>query len=329
MCAVQLNTAIGNVRPNVNRPNRGSLRLQASTLAIGLLLVCVASAQTTSYQTLERKVPRAAIANPKPRVDVMAIPAANQGAISNDVQRMGPSPGVPRIPNVVGLLFTDADSALLLAGFKTKRTFEDAPDPSVLYGHVRATVPGAGALAKAGDVVELKIPRAASKVGIGALSPSDVERRDGFDLDEGQYQEMTRGADVVLRAYKDEPKIDSNGHTYYTGHGLYIEPSDGAILAYLDDTRDIDAYGLGSYPFYAQCEDALEHRRFPSLRIDNPDTYTTFCVKTSEYQIAVVQFRGNENPCCSVTDYKFHYALFPPELLPRPRLPTELKRIRK
>lgn len=62
--------------------------------------------------------------------------------------------------------------------------------------------------------IELQIPRAASRLGIGALSLSDLERRAGFDLDEGRYEEIFRGADIVLRKYESEPRIGSSGGTY-------------------------------------------------------------------------------------------------------------------
>lgn len=240
---------------------------------------------------------------------------------------LGPSPGVPRVPNVVGLLFTDAESALIQAGFKPKRTFEDEPDPSIFYGHVRATVPAAGMLAT-DAVVEMKIPRAASRVGIGALGLSDLERRTGFDLDEGRYEEIFRGADIVLRKYENEPRVDENGHTYYAGGGLYIEPSDGAVLAALDDVRDIDSYGLGSALFYAQCAYRLKQPRTARVEIAHPnDGVATICVLTSKHQIAVVQFRLSDNPYNGVTDYKFHHAIFPPQpALVRPVDPKRTNR---
>ncbi len=176
-----------------------------------------------------------------------------------------------RVPDVVGVNYWDAERALRQAGFEPTSTFQDEPDPSVLYGHVRATVPAAGMLAADGKV-ELQIPRAASRLGIGALSLSDLERRAGFDLDEGRYEEMLRGADIVLRKYENEPRIEpSNGSTYYAGGGVYIEPSDGAVLASLNDVRHIRGYGLGSYFYYGECERALKRKRVARVEISRPN----------------------------------------------------------
>ncbi len=221
------------------------------------------------------------------------------------------------VPDVVGLFWLDAETALSQAGFKYKLTEQDAPDTSVVIGHVRATVPAAGTFAKVYQEIELLIPRAATRVGIGALSLSDFQRRAGFDLDEGRYEEIYRGADIVLVHHDPETFFDKNTGKPYNngGPGLYIEPSDGAVLAELDNIQG----GLGSFYIYADCDRRLnskfEQTRKAKIEIlhsrysDNYDI--TICALTAKYQIAVVQFRVSDN-LRSNDNYQFHYAVFPP-----------------
>lgn len=215
------------------------------------------------------------------------------------------------VPDVLGLSFSDAESVLSVAGFKPKVTFEDAPDPSVLYGNVRETVPHAGALPTAG-IVELKVPRAAFRVGIGALALNDAQRRIGFDLDEGRYEEVFRGADIVLRAHDGEWHVSPGGAgPEHRGFGDFIEPSDGATLATLNDARDISFSGLGSALYFIDCEIALK-RPISGVEISlHTETLTTICVRTSRHQLSVVQFNSADNPIGHSNDYAFHHAIFP------------------
>ncbi len=231
-----------------------------------------------------------------------------------------------RVPAVEGLHWLDAEKALIQAGFKYKETLLDKPDASVLYGHVRATIPPAGTLATPGQEIELQFPRAASRLGIGALGLSDVERRAGFDLDEGRYEEIDRGADIVLREYKSEPHVDPvDGKTYFWGGGLYIEPSDGAVLASLD----LNLPSEGSFYFYLACDDALNSVG-PTRQTRTARIFISrggqFCVLTSKHQIAVVLFRSDDNrDVRGVTDYQFHYAIFPPQVALPSRDSIQLK----
>jgi len=220
------------------------------------------------------------------------------------------------VPDVVGLLWVDAESQVRLAGFVPKTTDQFKPDPSATYDHVKATIPAAGTLARLGQEIELQVPRIVGREGIGALGLSDFKRRAGFDLDEGRYEEIYRGADIVLVHHDPETFVDkTTGRTYNLGGpGLYIEPSDGAVLASLDTNFD----PLGAYPFYRFCDRALnsnfvgEQSRKAKIEILFSANYdTTICVLTSRHQIAVVRFRPSDNPYNQVTDYQFHYAIFP------------------
>lgn len=318
------------------------------TVAFVALLLCAAA--TASSQT-PRKVSRPTGATPRPICDVAreararnspAAPgleaqcraaggdsSARTSGVETAIGSLGAgasatkTDALPRVPNVVGLLFTDAASALSQAGFEPTWTFEDEPDPSVTYGHVRATVPAAGTLA-AGGKVELQIPRVARLVGIGALSVRDALRRDGFDLDEGRYEQIYRGADIMMIHHENQPAgVLPSGRTYYAGEGLYIEPSDGAVLALVSDTRDISRYGLGSFLYYSRCKDAL--RTAPGkpgtgILIDGITVYDasahdlTICVLTSKQQIAVAEFRVSDNPYRGLSNIKFHFAVFPSQL---------------
>jgi len=255
---------------------------------------------------LSRTYPRAS------RVD-SSSPVTTAGRNSDRAAAALLAKALPRVPDVVGKSVDDAYKALSNAGFSPKYTYLAAPDRSVLYNHVRGTVPAAGTLLPRGSTVELQIPHPASRLGIGALSLSDVERRDGFDLDEGRYEEVFRGADVVLREDKTPiPHAGTNGSaTYYTFKGLYVEPSDGAVFA-RDSHLDVD--DLGSAINYSVCEEALRQLRTPFLGLPGGDyglADLIFCVLTSKGQIAVVQFRTSDNPLYTVSNFKFHHALFP------------------
>ena len=165
----------------------------------------------------------------------------------------------PHVPNVVGMPWSDADGIVRTAGYLMRTRSLDEPQPSVPPGQIVAVIPAAGTPLAAGGVVEVQIARTATTLRAGELSVGDWERRNGFDLDEGRYEEITHGADLVLRAYKDTPHPDPNGGTTtYSGHGVFAEPSDGAVFAELDLTDE--AYGMGSYFVYVSCQANLASR---------------------------------------------------------------------
>lgn len=305
------------------------MRILSSKIVLGMLLASaatVAGAQTAvPYRKIDQPLQQSVIANPP---EGSAIRVKKAETFTKNPPQLGESPGVPRVPDVVGLFWNDAESALIQAGFQFKATYEDQPDPSVLYGHVRATVPAAGSMAPDGKV-ELLIPRAASRLGTGALALSDIDRREGFDLDEGQYQEVLRGADIVLRKHEDEPHVGTNGSsTYYSGHGLYIEPSDNAVLAPVDaDGKVSDLEDLGTALYFAACRDQL--KRGSAAGVEIAERGATICIRTSLGALAVVQFRLSDNPFGEVSDFKFHYAIFPPQVAAPTRPSGFLRRIRK
>lgn len=286
------------------------MRIQANIIALGVVLLSattISDAQSgMSYRQIEPSSQRRSITNP-PGTNSSAIQVEKSGEFTKNRPRLGDSPGVPRVPDVVGLSAYEAGMELYQAGFKSKETFEAQPDPSVLYGHVRATVPAAGSLAPNG-VVDLRIPRAASRLGTGALAPSDIERRDGFDLDEGQYAEILRGADIVLRKHENEPYVQENGITAYSGSGLYIEPSDGAVLAPGDNG---DSDDLGSAVNFDVCDGKLKQTHATGFEIAQRGA--KICVRTSLGALAMVEFRLSDNPYNESSDYKFRYAIFPPQ----------------
>ena len=227
---------------------------------------------------------------------------------------------VPRVPNLTGLTIADAHNIVSRAGLTSKFTYLTTGDPTVLYNHVGATNPAAGEPVPS-RIVEFLIPRPATRDGIGALSLSDVIRRDGFDLDEGRYEGILRGADVVLREDQTPiPHVDINGRTYYTFKGLFVEPSDGAVFAVAPNdglSGDEHPGGLGSAYNYDSCMRAFAQNRVPYLNLPRGDAYghdLLFCVQTSRRQIAVVQFRNNDMQCCGGSNYKFHIALYPQQV---------------
>jgi hypothetical protein len=225
---------------------------------------------------------------------------------------------LPRAPDLIGLSLLDAYTALSHVGLSSKDVYLDTPNDSVLYDHVGSTIPAAGAAVTNGVVI-LQIPRPTTRNFVGALSLSDAIRRDGFDLDEGRYEQILRGADIVLREDKTPiPHFEPvNGSTYYTTKGLFVEPSDGAAFA-VDASQQVsaDRYpgGLGSAPNYYFCSQALSKSRAQYLNLPRADSYGTdlvFCVLTSNRQIVVVQFRHTDMTCCGKDNYRFLIAVFP------------------
>ena len=223
---------------------------------------------------------------------------------------------LPRVPYVVGLSNDSANHVLSLAGFYTKTTYLDRPVQSVAYDHVAATIPIAGTLAPKQTRVEIQIPRPVSRPAIGHLSLNDFVRRDGFDLDEGRYEEIFRGADMVLRQDNNPiTNVDSNGHKYLTAKGTYFEPSDGAFFA-LDIHSQLRVDDLGFARNYTVCAEQLQQQRQAYINVNaksETGAGVTFCVLTSKRQIAVVQIRNGENSLHDI-DYKFYTALFPLQL---------------
>ena len=225
----------------------------------------------------------------------------------------------PHVPNVVGMAWFDADRTMRTAGYLMRTTSLDQPQPSVPPGQIVAVIPAAGTPKAAGGVVEVQIARTATTVRMGELSAGDWERRNGFDLDEGRYEEITHGADLVLRVDEDTPHPDPNGGpTSYWGHGVFAEPSDGAVFAELDSTDE--ANGVGSYFVYIRCQANLGLRDRLLTRVEISNSGGAFCVRTSDGKLAAVEFRLADNPG-GTTDFKFRVALFPDKLFETPRAP--------
>jgi hypothetical protein len=225
---------------------------------------------------------------------------------------------LPRAPDVLGLTLADAFSAISRVNLTSKVVYVDTVDDSVLYNHVGAQIPAAGAVALDG-VVTLQVPRPGARIFAGALSLIDVVRRDGFDLDQGRYEQILRGADMVLREDQTSiPHVEpSNGSTYYTTKGLFVEPSDGTVFAVpgvYGVYADQQPGGLGSALNYSACSQTLATSRAPYLNLPRADSYgkdLIFCALTSNRQIAVVQFRHSDMTCCGKDNYKFYVAVFP------------------
>ena len=225
----------------------------------------------------------------------------------------------PNVPNVVGMAWFDADRTMRTAGYLMRTRSLDEPQPSVPPGQIVAASPAAGTPLAAGGVVEVRIARTATTVRLGELSVDDWARRNGFDLDEGRYEEITHGADLVLRDYKDTRHPDPNGgSTVYSGHGVFAEPSDGAVFAELDSTDE--ANGVGSYFVYIRCQANLASNKVLN-RVEVSNNGGAFCVRTSDGKLAAVEFRQADNPTVGTTDFKFRVALFPDPLLATPRAP--------
>ena len=218
-----------------------------------------------------------------------------------------------RVPDVVGMSrdaaarTLDAPLQRNILPLRYKETYYKIPDSSVGYGYVRATTPVAGTLLAPGSVVELQIQAAPTLVGIGTLGRSDVLRRDGFDLDTGRYEQMTHGADVILRQYNDGVENPSPSRT--SVREVFIEPSDGAVVTGFDDLSFFNATEISSFDTYTKCASELNSGGRTRIEVLRGAGYTV-CVMTSKQQIAAVRFRPDQQVCCG-DDYKFEYALFP------------------
>ena len=224
-----------------------------------------------------------------------------------------------RVPDVLGLFVEDAEKKLLQLGLKWKEIYLAQPDPSLRRGHVLAVVPAVRSVVQPGDIVELRIPRAATVMGKGKLGLSDVERRMGFDLDTGRYEEMCSGADFVLLKAHDKGNYRD-----------VISATGSAKLWDLDevsDVRFIPQMGLGSYGMYVQCEYATREQYNQRgnnfvITVDPVTPPRGFCVLTSKKQIGVVFFTFEDQSTKSGDlDYVFQWAIFEQDA---PFRPTEL-----
>jgi hypothetical protein len=293
-------------------------RAAAAGWVAAVLLASSASAQALGPPRPLRAPP----GNLQPSVTVRKVPSP----VSRPVEAAG-----QYVPNVVGVNLYDAEQALRAAGFEPRHKFLDQPDPSFGPGQVSRQHPPAGAPQK-GGIVGIDVPQAAKLTGFGTLSQDDAERRIGFDLDTGRQEQITRGADLVVRYHKATRLIDENGHAYYVGEGNYAEVSDGAFFVPIDGSDVSD--GEAAYTSFVQCRFALQPGQSAKARtsqvfIGVGGHSVSFCVQTSDYQMAVVSFLDRDNNFAQKTYYEFHYALFPRELMATPVRPSELKAVRR
>lgn len=236
-----------------------------------------------------------------------------------------PTTRLPVMPDVTWKNYDEAYAALSRAGFASTKT-ETEHDPAVPLGYVTATTPAAGALVPDGAVVELRVPRPASVVGEGYLNAMDSDRRMGFDLDTGKYQQMTYGADVAVRWSNFQKRVEPvDGSVYYDDRGYYLVATDGATLfgENQPDGRYMKASEIGSYTWYSRCKFWAASNIYAVKRIwIRPDETTGVCVRTTAGALAFVMFQAgdwkDENEKLETNeltqgraDLKFRYALFP------------------
>jgi len=138
-----------------------------------------------------------------------------------------------RVPNVIGMHVDEAQKVMYAAGLKWKITYLAQPDPSLRRGYVSAVVPDVGSLVQPLDEIELRIPLAASLMGKGNLGLADIERRMGFDLDTGRFEEMCGGADFLLLKLDKwlDPGPSYPGASQYFTSDLVMSATGGAKLA--------------------------------------------------------------------------------------------------
>ncbi len=246
-----------------------------------------------------------------------AAPAGPSGSSAAGTAALRGSDTLYETPGgTVGMTVDEAYRAIQDARLEPKLISSETPDPTMPGGRIKTTVPPAGTRLLEKAVVELHVPRAASLVGIGSLSQADTDRRDGFDLDAGGYERITHGADIVLVEHRENrANIDAD-------HGAadYIDLADGVALGYDNNNFDEDLYGrqFGSYETLDLCRKILKENPVKAVHVLSGNSNTTFCVITSEHQIAAVRVLLAEKAWGTHADYKFHFALFPNDLTYRP-----------
>jgi hypothetical protein len=282
----------------------------------GLVVALSLGAISTAAAQAVNVAPARGLRTPAPHVDLTA-PAQKVGAPT------GPTAvdSRPRVPDVVGLEVDTAGRRLLEAGYAYDLQFLPQPDPSIPYGFVKAMIPPAGSILQPGGRLVIQIPRSASKVGSAVLSIADLARQAGFDLDNGRFEDIGHGADLVLSKHDHVPIVDAGGKTRYDNFTVYADPTGGAVFRQLRDYPS--AAEIGSYTYFAKCRAAFADTRDPPVTStamwDGP---MVLCVRTVENSIAIAAFSGEQQPRSdSNVDYKFAYAIFPPSILPRPRAP--------
>jgi len=245
----------------------------------------------------------------------VAASALAQG-LDDRVIQAAPIPGsvvrlLPAVPNVVGMSSFQAERVLFEAGYTVRVKHLDYPDTTVGPGQISAMVPAAGTR-MTGGTVEIQLPRAAIKVGIGAISLLDTERRTGFDLDEGRYEEILRGADFILRAHNNDSVGSDARSNSYQGAYHQVETIDGAVMAILDELPSpVTIYGIGDAGYYYECMWALKKSAKRRERIEI-SSGATFCVVTAKGTMGVVRFGGlADNPLFQTRNFQFRYANFP------------------
>ncbi len=234
------------------------------------------------------------------------------------------------VPDIVGLTYDDAYRALYEAGLnklgdRLTVTYVARPNSGVARGNVLTVSPAPGTLVRRDAVVKIQIQaRDADKMGKGKLGPNDVERRMGWDLDTGSYEQIYRGADFVLRRIEETHPSTTGGSAYYESY-IVFDASDGATLAKADDFRDwvvqVNSTGPESYAVYAGCNEILERGSKTSTRIHVfhlgqhlTDQERLICVRTSKGNVGAVYIKGldylGKDSLKDAADYVFEWALF-------------------
>ncbi len=244
------------------------------------------------------------------------------------------------VPNVVGMYIDAAVKTMSDAGRKWRITYLPQPNPSFRRGYVSAVVPEVGSLVRPLDEIELRVPLAASLMGKGNLGLSDIERRMGFDLDTGRFEEMCSGADFLLLKLGKwhDPGPSYPGSSQYFTSDLVMSATGGAKLAPSGlSASETEGALLGSYQIYRACENMLgPYKRDTSLLsvfdLTQPSLayVMTACVRTSKGQIGAVSFSTADNaggldPDISEFSYIFRWALFEKEPPLRPAERREVK----
>jgi hypothetical protein len=240
----------------------------------------------------------------QPHVDLTArprkAPSATAASIGDHL----------RVPDVIGLNLLTAQDRLAAAGYTMKLRGLDRPDPATPLGQVVAQTPKAGTVQAGGDV-EVRTPQAAIRTGSGGVARDLTQEGTGYDLDNGRYEALTRGADVVLRTHAGRPPGASSATD---GDGDFLEPNGGAILvrAPLLSPKEF----IGEYPTYVACGKLLRDRQSgdppnPVIQLNGVTNKKSIvvCILTSEHQMAAIEVVGQEGAPNDL-QYYFSYALF-------------------
>lgn len=206
---------------------------------------------------------------------------------------------VGSVPNVVGMIAEEAETALSYAGYGFKEV-EVAGFAQPPYDRVLGTRPAGGTTLPRESTVEVEVPRAWLRKGEGTLISSDP--RIGFDLDTGKDALVVDGADIFAntrtaekhRAYDPTLRLTS----FSPGPGVTMVP------AYKIDGSNPSS-AITHRVAYRDCVRAFREK--PHTAVESPfeGHLSEFCIGTKEHHTVRLSITKDREG-----NFNFRYATF-------------------